>query len=294
MYEDTEQMSDGHRRSLSLPSHLGRQSSGQKRRDAPSIWDLQEALRREGHLDAESECTSEPGSEPSSAASTPHGSLGASSGAAFAEQFENAYGGGSWPRVRLLVTVVHEAGHALVALLVGRRLQGIRLHSDTSGVTVSRGRPTGPGMVVMLAAGYLAPAILGLGAALLLADGRALLLLWSLSLLLLLVLLWIRNGFGLLVVVVVLAGTVAVTWYADARTQSALALLLAWLLLLAAPRPLVELLVGGRAGRRGSDPDQLARLTRIPSVLWTLLLLAASVSGLVVGVSTLAPDLLAR
>jgi len=201
---------------------------------------------------------------------------------------------GSWPRVRLLVTVVHEAGHALVALLVGRRLQGIRLHSDTSGVTVSRGRPTGPGMVVMLAAGYLAPAVLGLGAALLLADGRALLLLWSLSLLLLLVLLWIRNGFGLLVVVVVLAGTVAVTWYADARTQSALALLLAWLLLLAAPRPLVELLVGGRAGRRGSDPDQLARLTRIPSVLWTLLLLAASVSGLVVGVSTLAPDLLAR
>ena len=100
MYEDTEQMSDGHRRSLSLPSHLGRQSSGQKRRDGPSIWDLQEALRREGHLDAESECTSEPGSEPSSAASTPHGSLGASSGAAFAEQFENAYGGGSWPRVR--------------------------------------------------------------------------------------------------------------------------------------------------------------------------------------------------
>ncbi len=159
---------------------------------------------------------------------------------------------------------------------------------------VSRGRPTGPGMVVMLAAGYLAPAVLGLGAALLLADGRALLLLWSLSLLLLLVLLWIRNGFGLLVVVVVLAGTVAVTWYADARTQSALALLLAWLLLLAAPRPLVELLVGGSAGRRGSDPDQLARLTRIPSVLWTLVLLAASVSGLVVGVSTLAPDLLAR
>ena len=100
MYEDTEQMSDGHRRSLSLPSHLGRQSSGQKRRDGPSIWDLQEALRREGHLDAESECTSEPGSEPSSAASTPHGSLGASSGAAFAEQFEQAYGGGSWPRVR--------------------------------------------------------------------------------------------------------------------------------------------------------------------------------------------------
>ena len=197
---------------------------------------------------------------------------------------------GTWPRVRLLVTVVHEAGHALVALLVGRRLQGIRLHSDTSGVTVSRGRPSGPGMVAMLAAGYLAPALVGLGAALLLADGRALLLLWSLSVLLLLVLLWIRNGFGLLVVVVVLAGTVAVTWYADLVAEGVA--IQPSLLLLAAPRPLLELLVAGRAGRRGSDPDQLARLTRVPSVLWTLVLLAANVSGLVVGVSTLAPDLL--
>lgn len=200
----------------------------------------------------------------------------------------------TWLRVRLGVTLVHEAGHALVALLVGRRLQGIRLHSDTSGVTLSRGRPRGPGMVAMLAAGYLAPAALGLGAALLLADGRALLLLWSLVALLVLVLLWIRNAFGLLVVLLVGAAVALVTSYAGAQTQTAAALLVAWLLLLAAPRPLVELLVAGRAGRRGSDPDQLARLTRVPSVLWTLLLLAASLSGLVVGVATLAPDLLRR
>ncbi len=200
----------------------------------------------------------------------------------------------TWPRVRLGVTLVHEAGHALVALLVGRRLQGIRLHSDTSGVTLSRGRPRGPGMVAMLAAGYLAPAALGLGAALLLADGRALLLLWSLVVMLVGVLLWIRNAFGLLVVLVVGTAVALVTWYAGARTQTAAALLVTWLLLLAAPRPLVELLVAGRAGRRGSDPDQLARLTRVPSVVWTLLLLLASLSGLVVGVATLAPDLVRR
>lgn len=200
----------------------------------------------------------------------------------------------TWPRVRIGVTLVHEAGHALVALLVGRRLQGIRLHSDTSGVTLSRGRPRGPGMVAMLAAGYLAPAVLGLGAALLLADGRALLLLWVLVALLVLVLLWIRNAFGLLVVLLVGTAVALVTWYAGAQAQTAAALLVAWLLLLAAPRPLVELLLAGRAGRRGSDPDQLARLTRVPSVLWTLLLLAASLSGLVVGVATLAPDLLRR
>ena len=80
--------------------------------------------------------------------------------------------------------MVHEAGHALVAVLVGRQLQAIRLHSDTSGLTVSRGKPRGPGMVAMLAAGYLAPALLGLLAAVMLGAGRSVGLLWLLLLML--------------------------------------------------------------------------------------------------------------
>jgi hypothetical protein len=146
----------------------------------------------------------------------------------------------------------------------------------------------------MLAAGYLAPAVVGLGAALLLADGRALGLLWGSVLLLALLLLWIRNGFGLLVVLGLGAAVALVGWYAEPRLASALAFLLAWLLLLASPRPLLELLAAGRSGRRGSDPDQLARLTRVPAVLWIVVLLATNLAGLVVGVSALAPDLLRR
>lgn len=197
----------------------------------------------------------------------------------------------TWPRVRMGVTVVHEAGHALVALLVGRRLRSIRLHSDTSGLTVSRGKPRGPGMVAMLAAGYLAPAALGLLAALLLAAGRSVGLLWLLVVLSAGLILWIRNGYGFLVLLVGGAGVLLVTWYGDGRVQSVAAYLIAWLLLLAAPRPLVELLTAGRRRPRTSDADQLAGLTRVPAVLWVLLLLLANLAGLVVGVSTLAPDL---
>jgi len=51
----------------------------------------------------------------------------------------------TWRWSRHVITIAHEGGHALVALLSGRRLQGIRLHSDTSGLTVSRGKPRGPG-----------------------------------------------------------------------------------------------------------------------------------------------------
>jgi hypothetical protein len=197
----------------------------------------------------------------------------------------------SWPRVRLGITVVHEAGHALVAVLVGRRLRSIRLHSDTSGLTVSRGKPRGPGMVAMLAAGYLAPAALGLLAALLLADGRSVGLLWLLVVLTGAMVLWVRNGYGFLVLVLGGAGVLLVTWYGDGQVQSVAAYLIAWLLLLASPRPLVELLGAGKRHGRTSDADQLAGLTRVPAVLWILVLLLANLAGLVVGVSTLAPEL---
>jgi hypothetical protein len=197
----------------------------------------------------------------------------------------------TWPRVRLGITVVHEAGHALVAVVVGRRLRSIRLHSDTSGLTVSRGKPRGPGMVAMLAAGYLAPAALGLLAALLLADGRSVGLLWLLVVLTAAMVLWVRNGYGFLVLLIGGAGVLLVTWYGDGQVQSVAAYLIAWLLLLASPRPLVELLGAGRRRGRTSDADQLAGLTRVPAVLWILALLLANLAGLVVGVSTLAPEL---
>ena len=204
----------------------------------------------------------------------------------------------TWPRVRLGVTVVHEAGHAVVAVLVGRRLQGIRLHADTSGVTVSRGRPTGPGMVATLVAGYLAPAAVGVGAALLLSTGRGVLLLWLVLLLVTGLLLWVRNGYGLLVLVVLATGLVLLTSYAAPEVQSVAAYLVAWLLLLAAPRPVVDLIAQlirqGRRRSRTSDPDQLARLTHVPAVVWCGLMLVANVAGLVVGATTLAPVLLAR
>lgn len=197
----------------------------------------------------------------------------------------------TWPWIRLAVTVVHEAGHALVAVLVGRRLSGIKVHSDTSGVTVSRGRPRGPGMVVMLMAGYLAPAGLGLGAALLLTHGHALALLWLLIVVLVGVLVWVRNGYGLLTVLVLGAALAAVTHVASAQTQSVIATLVAWILLLAAPRPLLDLLRRPRTQRRGSDPDQLTRLTHLPTTLWIVVLLAANLAGLIVGGATLVPRL---
>ncbi|GAA2095617.1 M50 family metallopeptidase [Microlunatus panaciterrae] len=195
-----------------------------------------------------------------------------------------------WSWTRLIVTISHEGGHALAAVLTGRRLRAIRLHSDTSGLTISSGRPRGPGMVVMLAAGYLGPALLGLGAALLLVAGRSLGLLWLLVVLLALMLLQVRNFYGFVALLVVGLAMVGVSWYLTATVQSLIAYLITWVLLLAAPKPLIELAAQRRRRPHGrSDPDQLAELTQLPATVWILGFLLANLSGLVVGTCWLLP-----
>ena len=186
-----------------------------------------------------------------------------------------------WRPARTAVTIAHEGAHGLAALATGRRLAGIRLHSDTSGLTVSAGRPTGPGMVLTCAAGYVGPALFGLGAAALLAAGHAVGVLWALLVLLALLLLQIRNLFGLWAVLVTGAGLAAVTTWLAPLGQAAVAAAVTWFLLLAAPRTVLELQAARR--RRAapdSDADQLARLTRLPALLWVGVFLLVDVAAL--------------
>ena len=188
-----------------------------------------------------------------------------------------------WRSTRHVVTIAHEGAHGVVALAAGRRLSGIRLHSDTSGLTVSAGRPTGPGMVLTCAAGYTGPALFGLGAAALLASGHAIGLLWALLVLLALLLVQIRNWYGLWSVLATGAVVVAATGWLPPHGQAAFAAVGTWFLLLAAPKTVLEL---QRSRRRrtapDSDADQLAALTHVPAVLWVgvFLLVDAGALGL--------------
>ena len=190
----------------------------------------------------------------------------------------------AWQVARHVVTIAHEGAHGVAALLSGRRLAGIRLHSDTSGLTVSKGRPTGPGMVVTAFAGYVGPALLGLGGAALLRERHALAVLWAAVLLLALLLLQIRNFYGLYVVLVAGAAVVAVSWWGSDEVQSLAAYTGVWFLLLAAPRPVLELQGARRSGRvRDSDADTLARLTRLPGIVWVVAFLVVTLGCLLVG-----------
>src|ERR1035437_6238334 len=130
---------------------------------------------------------------------------------------------GSWRLAGKVITIAHEGGHALVSLLSGRRLDGIRLHADSSGVTYSRGKRTGPGLVLTAAAGYIMPSLLGAGAAALLAQRHLTAMLWLALVLLAATFLAVRNVFGALAVLVTAAAVFVVSDYAPAAVQAGFA-----------------------------------------------------------------------
>jgi hypothetical protein len=194
-----------------------------------------------------------------------------------------------WRIARNAITIAHEGGHALVALLTGRKLRGIRLEFDTSGLTLSAGRPTGPGMIFTLLAGYIAPSLVGLAGAWILGGNRITLLLWAAVVLLLLMLINIRNAFGVVSVVITGGIVLAVSWYASPQVQAAFAYTGVWFLLIGGVRPVGELQKLRRRGRMsGSDADQLAGLTHLPAVFWVFLFYLVTLAALAIGAFMLA------
>ncbi len=198
----------------------------------------------------------------------------------------------TWRLLRFVVTIGHEGGHAVAAVLVRRELAGIRLHSDTSGVTLSRGRADGPGMVFTAVSGYPAPSLIGIAFAGLVGLDQIRTMLWVTIALLLLLLTQIRNMFGVLTVVGSGAAAVAVIIWGTDQVALGFACAVAWLMLVGGLRAVIELQRSrrqqgsGRGARRNqlsSDADQLARLTPLPGLFWVALFFLFSSAALVVG-----------
>lgn len=187
---------------------------------------------------------------------------------------------GLWRIARHGITVVHEGGHALMAVLWGRRISGIKLHSNTSGVTISRGKPRGLGVIFTTLAGYPAPALLGLGIAALVASGRSYLGLVLLAVALVLVFLSIRNLWGVIVTAPLGVGFYYLFQGVE-EVQVAVLTAVALFLTIASTRPIIELQQSRAAGEADdSDADQLQKLTLlIPGLIWVGVFLLISIAA---------------
>ena len=104
-------------------------------------------------------------------------------------------------------------------------------------------------------------------------------------------LVWIRNLYGAFIVPALGALVAAVSWYAPAPVLPWVAYGVAWLLLLAGPRPVLEV---ARNRDPRTDASQLRGLTRVPRVVWVAAWLLVTVGALLGGAVLLVPGVVPR
>jgi hypothetical protein len=184
---------------------------------------------------------------------------------------------GIWRLARHISVIAHEGAHALAGLIMGRRIVSVKLNDNATGETVSLGPQAGLSSIVFLFAGYLGPSLFGLGAAVLLAHNQVHAVLVVTGIALFIMLLLVRNFFGVISVLFNGGIVVLVLWYGSAELQIIAAYALSWFLLLSGVRFAVV------HGSKAADAAALRTITRIPRVAWALLWLAGSVSALWVG-----------
>lgn len=180
---------------------------------------------------------------------------------------------------KIFTTWVHECGHAVATLLVGGRVTSIAIQPDTSGLTLSLVPAGRIARGVVASAGYLGAAAVG---CLLMAATRierwahAILLGLGVCMLVSL-LLWMRNIFG---VVVVLAWGVALIALARKGMAGAVRFLLSLLAIQVALNSVYDIRVLFLVHRGPSDARTMQEIFLLPSSVWASAWMLMSVAML--------------
>lgn len=172
-----------------------------------------------------------------------------------------------WRLLRPGVTIVHELGHALVGILMGRRFTGFVVSADMSGHAVTVGPRRGLGRILSTWAGYPAPAVVGALLMQIALHGWSRTALFAALVVLVVSLVFTRSGHTVLAVLATAAGIGALWWWGSPALAALLTLAAGVFLLLGAWRHLGAV---ARRGGRADDPGQLAQLTPLPAVVWTV------------------------
>ncbi|WP_052428603.1 M50 family metallopeptidase [Actinopolyspora erythraea] len=174
-------------------------------------------------------------------------------------------------QANLVGLIVHEGGHAALALLTGGRVEWIELSNTQAGETRSR-NDDGLPAVLFLFAGYAAPPLAGLGVAALIAAGKAPLVLALGVVVTLLVLLVSRDVLTVGLVLTLGAVLAALLWLTTPWVQVWVACAVMGLLQTHSAEGVVDLVlrrVNGAPGR--DDADNLYIETGISEYVWMLL-----------------------
>lgn len=181
---------------------------------------------------------------------------------------------GVWRFARHISVIAHEGAHVAAGWSVGRRVSGVKLNRDATGVTTTRGSG---GLVITGFAGYLGPSLFGLATACLIALDQITLALGLALFCLAIMLILIRNFFGVISVAVSGVLVFLVLRYGSPEVQAVAACALSWFLLFSGVRWVLM------DGTGAQDAVDLTQRTHIPRFIWVTFWLAMTVAALWVG-----------
>lgn len=179
--------------------------------------------------------------------------------------------------LRVSGTLFHEAGHVLVALLLGQKVKSVSLFEDLSGEAVTAGSK-GWGRFWVALAGYPFASFAAWFVFYLLHHGEAMFVLMAFALLAFIFLvLYVRNGFGVFWCLTIITLTAAVLYYFNAEIQYGYALVLAMLLLADSTiSPFVLLVIAFQNPGRAGDASNLRKMTGLPELFWAAVFMIIS------------------
>ena len=178
----------------------------------------------------------------------------------------------------LLIAVVHEGGHMVMAVLTFRGFTWFRIFGPGSAETELVKDHWGPGDFILTLAGYLSPPILGLGGAAVLAEGNAWGVLVVAAILMFWAFLYAREGLANVVTLAAFGAILVLLWRGSTFLQLTVAVLIVWLLLIGG---VVDAVKMGRSG--GADAAWMARRTWIPAIVWQAFWVTVALVCLYVG-----------
>jgi peptidase M50B-like protein len=198
-----------------------------------------------------------------------------------------------WSLVKFAYTVVHEGGHAFVGSMFGHTIESITMDRHGNGLTaVKTANPKSFGSMCAGLAGYVGPAMFGVGGAALLGAGRGVAMLW-ISLAFLVVEFSLVRSFMGFVSMIVLGGMIfAVIRYAPLTLAVFFGYVWVWFLLLGGVRGAWELHTVRKEQRGKTDPvktdvEYLKEQFGLPGPIWTGLVGLLTMGGLLVGAGLL-------
>jgi hypothetical protein len=176
---------------------------------------------------------------------------------------------------RSVNTLVHEAGHAFMTLLLSGEVIAVNLFADTSGTTVTKAKSKFAQALIALA-GYPVSALTGLLCLFLYFHGYNLYILFILSCIaLIIMILCLRNMYGLFWAGTFIVLNLLLIYFNNKTLIYAFSTFYSVIIFTDAIISSVVLLVLSiKQSKKAGDATNLQKITKIPAALWAIVMLA--------------------